>query len=161
MTHFPGCARLPNGELLTLTANTSRRRNVLRIGNNHSIVGLARDGQAELVELLAASLTTPSAAFSRDQREQVLQQALSSLAPAAREAIRLRYLENLPSKEIAARLGKSDGAVRVLLTRTLRQLESELAQRTWFRGGRRAGVVGLGPPAPQLAVAELARVSVP
>jgi RNA polymerase sigma-70 factor (ECF subfamily) len=35
----------------------------------------------------------------------------------------LRYVEGLPSKEIARRLGKTDGAVRVLLTRSLRRLQ--------------------------------------
>ena len=44
---------------------------------------------------------------------------LAELPEEQREALRLRYLEGLPSKEIAARLGKTDGAVRVMLTRAL------------------------------------------
>ena len=42
--------------------------------------------------------------------------------------LRLRYLEGLPSKEIADRLGKSDGAVRVMLTRSLDKLQKLLAE---------------------------------
>jgi RNA polymerase sigma-70 factor (ECF subfamily) len=38
----------------------------------------------------------------------------------------MRYVENRPSKEIAEVLQKSDGAVRVMLTRSLRQLEELL-----------------------------------
>ena len=52
--------------------------------------------------------------------------ALGKLPAEQREALRLRYVENLPSKEIAARLGKSDGAVRVMLTRALGQLQQLL-----------------------------------
>ena len=38
----------------------------------------------------------------------------------------MRYVENLPSKEIAQRLGKTDGAVRVMLTRSLSKLQELL-----------------------------------
>jgi RNA polymerase sigma-70 factor (ECF subfamily) len=40
--------------------------------------------------------------------------------------LRLRYIEGLPSKDIAERLGKSDGAVRVMLTRSLSKLHDLL-----------------------------------
>ena len=36
-----------------------------------------------------------------------------------REALKLRYLEGMPSKQIAEKLGKTDGAIRVMLTRSL------------------------------------------
>ena len=52
--------------------------------------------------------------------------ALSKLSPEQREALKLRYIDNLPSKEIATRLGKSDGAIRVMLTRSLGQLQQLL-----------------------------------
>jgi RNA polymerase sigma-70 factor (ECF subfamily) len=45
-----------------------------------------------------------------------------------REAIRLRYLVGLPSKEIAQKLGKTDGAVRVMLSRSLAKLQEMLAE---------------------------------
>lgn len=53
-------------------------------------------------------------------------EALALLPEDQREAIRLRYVEGLPSKEIAQRLGKTDGAVRVMLTRTLNKLQTLL-----------------------------------
>jgi RNA polymerase sigma-70 factor (ECF subfamily) len=77
-----------------------------------------------LVNLLVASITTPSQAFSRDQKEFLLQEVLATLPDESREALRLRYVDGLPTKEIAERLGKSDGAVRVLLTRSLNKLQS-------------------------------------
>jgi RNA polymerase sigma-70 factor (ECF subfamily) len=85
------------------------------------------DGRAELLDLLVASLTTPSQAFSRDQRHLRLLDALALLPAEAREALRLRYTDGLPTKEIARQLNKSDGAVRVLLTRSLNRLQQLLA----------------------------------
>jgi RNA polymerase sigma-70 factor (ECF subfamily) len=81
---------------------------------------------AGIIDLLVASMTTASQAFSRNQREFRLLTALATLPEDQREALRLRYLEGLPSKEIAARLGKSDGAVRVMLTRSLGKLQEML-----------------------------------
>jgi RNA polymerase sigma-70 factor (ECF subfamily) len=75
-----------------------------------------------LIDLLVASFTSPSEAFSRDQREVQLLSAMKTLPDEAQEALRLRYVEGLPSKEIAERLQKTDGAVRVLLTRSLKKL---------------------------------------
>ncbi len=84
------------------------------------------DTQGGLVDLLVASMTTASQAFSRDQKQIRLITALESLPEDQRTALRLRYLENLPSKEIAQRLGKSDGAIRVMLTRSLTKLQELL-----------------------------------
>jgi len=81
-----------------------------------------------LVNMLVKSMTTPSAAFSRDARERRLYEAMGNLKEEQREAIRLKYLENKPSKEIAEALGKSDAAVRVMLTRAMRQLHELLAE---------------------------------
>jgi len=87
---------------------------------------VGREGQGQLLDLLVASMTTPSEAFSRDARAIRLQEALNQLPEENRTALRLRYVDGLPSKEIAQRLGKSDGAVRVLLTRTLARLQQIL-----------------------------------
>ncbi|MFO0870419.1 MAG: sigma-70 family RNA polymerase sigma factor [Pirellulales bacterium] len=85
-------------------------------------------GEAGLMHLLALSMTTPSQAFSRNVREQRMYDALASLPDDQREALRLRYVENLPSKEIAARLQRTDAAVRVLLTRSLKRLQQLLGE---------------------------------
>lgn len=85
------------------------------------------DLSPEWIDLLVASMTSPSQAFSRHVKLNRMHQALENLPPEAKQAIRWRYLENLPSQEIAVRLGKSDGAVRVLLTRTLKKLQELLS----------------------------------
>lgn len=81
-----------------------------------------------LVNLLVASMTTPSEAFSRGQREYKLLEALQQLDETPREALRLRYIEGLPTKEIAERLGKTDGSVRVMLSRSLAKLQDILGE---------------------------------
>lgn len=95
--------------------------------------GLREDGKGDLGDLIAASLTSPSEAYSRDQKEFHLLRALSALPDDAREALRLRYLEGLPSKEIAERLGRTDGAVRVLLSRALTRLQESLGADPEFQ----------------------------
>jgi RNA polymerase sigma-70 factor (ECF subfamily) len=81
-----------------------------------------------LANLLAASMTTASEAFSRDQRQLRVLAALDTLPEDQREALRLRYLVGLPSKEIAQKLGKTDGAVRVMLSRSLGKLQEMLTE---------------------------------
>lgn len=76
-----------------------------------------------LIALLVASLTTPSQAVSRLERHARLHAALSQLSDQQRLALMLRYVENWPTQQIAEKLGKSDGAVRVLLSRALKQLQ--------------------------------------
>jgi len=83
---------------------------------------------AGLADLLAASMTTPSAAFSRDQRQLRMMAALETLPEAEQEALRLRYLVGLPSKEIAVKIGKSNGATRVMISRALRRLQGTLTE---------------------------------
>ncbi len=81
---------------------------------------------AGLINMLVASMTTPSQAFSRNVREAKLNEALLKLPDEQREALRMRYVENLPSKQIADKLGKTDAAVRVMLTRSLKKLQDLL-----------------------------------
>jgi RNA polymerase sigma-70 factor, ECF subfamily len=88
--------------------------------------GDADGSRPGLVNLLIASLTTPTQALARDDRHQRLAAALATLSEEQREAIRLRYVDQMPSKEIAQRLSKNDGAIRVLLTRALKTLQTAL-----------------------------------
>jgi RNA polymerase sigma-70 factor, ECF subfamily len=84
------------------------------------------------IDLVVASMTTPSGALSRDQRAFRLVEALKNLPEESQKALRLRYVEGLPSKEIANRLGRTDGATRVLLTRSLARLQEMLRHDSDF-----------------------------
>ncbi len=81
---------------------------------------------AGVAGLLVDSLTSPSAVFSRDAKHLRMLQVLETLPDEQRDALKLRYLEGLDSKAIAERLGKSGGAVRVLLSRSLARLQDLL-----------------------------------
>jgi len=90
-------------------------------------------GQRGFIDVLVASMTSPSQAFSRGQREFHLLEALESLPQESRDALRLRYVDGLPSKRIAEQLGKSDAATRVLLSRSLRKLQDILGENSLFQ----------------------------
>lgn len=94
-----------------------------RDASREAAMGTGSQAGAGLADLIVASMTTPSQAFSRDQKQLRMLAALDTLPDEQREALRLRYLIGLPSKEIAAKLGKSDGAVRVMLSRGLSRLQ--------------------------------------
>jgi RNA polymerase sigma-70 factor (ECF subfamily) len=83
-------------------------------------------GEAGLINMLVASMTTPSQAFSRDQKELRMRQAIAELPNDAQEALRLRYVENLSTKEVARHLGKTDVATRVTLSRAVTRLREVL-----------------------------------
>ena len=83
-------------------------------------------GQVGLINMLVASMTSPSQAFSRNQKEFQLLQAIQTLPQDHQDALRMRYVENLPSKEIAKTLSKSDVSVRVMLSRSLNKLREIL-----------------------------------
>ena len=79
-------------------------------------------------DLLIASMTSPSAVVSRDMRLMRVYEALNRLSDDMQNAIRWRYLDNLTSQEVAKRLGKSDVATRVLLSRAIRKLQGALSE---------------------------------
>ena len=79
-----------------------------------------------LINMLAAAMTTPSQAFSREAREYRLLSAVAQLPDDQQKALRWRYTENMPSKEITEEDRKSDASVRVMLTRALKKLQELL-----------------------------------
>ena len=85
-------------------------------------------GGGGLINCIVAGITSPSAAFSRDQRGMRVDEALRSLPEEHREALRLRYVDGMATKEIAQRLNKTDGAVRVMLSRSLDKLQRMLGE---------------------------------
>jgi RNA polymerase sigma-70 factor, ECF subfamily len=74
---------------------------------------------------LADSQTSPSGRAMRAEHASLLHEALAALPDRQGEAVRLRYLEGLTIAETAARLERSEAAVKALVTRGL----DALAQR--------------------------------
>jgi RNA polymerase sigma-70 factor (ECF subfamily) len=88
-------------------------------------VASGEDGQ-DLVAMLSASMTSPSVAAVRNERQLQLDRAVATLPEDQREVLRLRYGEGLGTREIASRLDKTDVGVRVLLSRILQRLRTLL-----------------------------------
>jgi RNA polymerase sigma-70 factor (ECF subfamily) len=84
------------------------------------------DASQDLIALLSASLTSPTKAVVRNERQARLEEALASFPAEHRELLRLRYGEGLATKDVAARLGKSEVATRVLLSRVVHRLQDLL-----------------------------------
>ncbi len=55
-------------------------------------------------------------------------QAMKALSPAQQEVVRLRFLAELSSKEVAAVMGKSDGAVREMQSSAIARLRQMLVE---------------------------------
>lgn len=71
---------------------------------------------------LAAPISTPSASASRREQAVLLTSAMGKLPPDYREVITLRHLEGQSFEAIAARMGRTSGAVRMLWMRALERL---------------------------------------
>jgi RNA polymerase sigma-70 factor (ECF subfamily) len=81
-----------------------------------------------LGDILPATGTSPSRLLVRHERQLLLAQALERLPEDYREVIILRNLEGLSHDEVARRLGRNPGAVRMLWVRALARLRQEIEQ---------------------------------
>ncbi len=72
---------------------------------------------------------SPQSVVVAGEERTLLWRLVSSLAPAQREVLALRYLEDLSTEEIAQATRRSRGAVRILLHRARNSLRSALAER--------------------------------
>jgi RNA polymerase sigma-70 factor (ECF subfamily) len=79
-------------------------------------------------QMLIASMTSPSMAVSRNWRMLRMQQAISELDAEQQQMLQMRYVDGLPTAKIAEALNKSDGAVRVTLSRILAKLQQTLGE---------------------------------
>lgn len=86
---------------------------------------LAQSSQ-KLGEMLAVSGSSPSQQAARHEQELILADVLARLPDDYREVVILRNLEGLSHEEVAQRMGKSAGAVRMLWVRALARLRQEL-----------------------------------
>ncbi len=93
------------------------------------------NGGSRLEQWWARSQSSPSQAAMRQERVLALTSALGRLPDDYREVLVLRHLEGLGFAEIAERLDRSPGAVRILWTRALKRLRDELAGGAADSGG--------------------------
>jgi len=94
-------------------------------GGGETAAGAAGRGESELTRMLqdlAVYERTPSQSAISHERRAALQRAMDDLRPAYQLVIRMRYLEGLPVREAAERLGRSEHAVHMLCNRAMREL---------------------------------------
>jgi RNA polymerase sigma-70 factor, ECF subfamily len=90
---------------------------------------LAESSQ-RLACVLAAPSSSPSQQAARHEEEVRLAEVLARLPEDYREVIVLRNLQGLSHEEVAERMGRSAGAVRMLWVRALARLRAELGPIT-------------------------------
>jgi RNA polymerase sigma-70 factor (ECF subfamily) len=76
--------------------------------------------------MLADPGSSPSQQADRHEQEVLLADVLARLPEDYREVIILRHLEGLAHEDIARRLGRSPGSVRMLWVRALARLREEM-----------------------------------
>jgi RNA polymerase sigma-70 factor, ECF subfamily len=88
------------------------------------------DRSCQAVQMaLAKGNSSPSVRASRKEESVRLTEALARLPADYREVIVLRHVQNLKFEQVAIRMGRSAGATRMLWTRALEKLQSELTSR--------------------------------
>jgi RNA polymerase sigma-70 factor (ECF subfamily) len=98
-------------------------------GREQSLDRLVDRSSQAMEQILAADGTSPSASAQRRELAVVLSDALAQLSEDHREVIVLHHLEGLDWDEVARRMGRSAGAVRILWTRALKQLRPLIDER--------------------------------
>jgi RNA polymerase sigma-70 factor (ECF subfamily) len=96
------------------------------------VAAVGSNSYVALVERLTSATSTASRALAREETRQALQQVLQRLPPDYADAIRLYELEELSGPEVAERMGKSHGAVRMILARARERLAAMLAADSRF-----------------------------
>lgn len=86
----------------------------------------SRLGLPSRVELLDEEQHAIEDRFDAQLRRAPLSHAWSQLSPSLAQAVELRVVEDLPYRDIAARLGCSEGAARVRVSRGLARLADEM-----------------------------------
>jgi RNA polymerase sigma-70 factor (ECF subfamily) len=115
-------ARLVERHLLTKKRDVRRDLSLDQIGQS------VERSSARLGAALAAETSSPSARMHQRERAAVLADHLARLREQYREVLVLRHLEELPFEEVARRMGRSPGAVRMLWLRAVDELRRVLGQ---------------------------------
>jgi RNA polymerase sigma-70 factor (ECF subfamily) len=118
---FPWLARIASN----LVADQGRRR------HGTSFVSLdaggADEGVRALIEGLAGNAPDPYELAERQEVQALLRAAIAALPRDQADAVALRYVGDLPLKEIAAALNKTEGAIKSLLHRAIANLRRSLS----------------------------------
>jgi RNA polymerase sigma-70 factor (ECF subfamily) len=100
-----------------------------RGGERRRITHIAgSDGSAtSILGHLAASDPTPSLIARQSEGVELIAAALAKLDPVRRQIMELRFGQGVPLSEIATITGKTEGAVKMMINRAIKELREELA----------------------------------
>ena len=104
---------------------------LFRIAHNQIANALRSRGRRsadsiDLVEQPSAPSSDPAVLVGAADEARTLRRALGALSTDRRQVLVLRFVDGLSAREIGAVLGRSEGAVRVLQHRALRELATSL-----------------------------------
>jgi RNA polymerase sigma-70 factor (ECF subfamily) len=107
----------------------AEKRDVRREVSLEEIGRRLEQSTVRLETLLAEEADSPSRCAVRHEHEVMLADALAELPADYREVIILRHIEGLPFEEVAQRMERTPGAVRMLWLRSLKRLRERLEER--------------------------------
>ncbi len=91
------------------------------------VTAAQQDSCIALLDLVGYTTTTPSRHAARNESRQILENAIAQLPDDYQTALRLYDLENRPVAEVAAAMGRSNGAIHMLRARALERLREILS----------------------------------
>lgn len=104
----------------------AEKRDVRREVSLEEIGRRLEQSTVRLETLLAEQTDSPSGCAVRHEHEILLADALATLPRDYREVIVLRHIEGLPFEDVARRMERSAGAVRMLWLRALKSLRDRI-----------------------------------
>ena len=117
---------LVNNLLRLLEAQLADRRDLRREVSLQQYLAALEHSSSALGAALVSPSSSPSDRAQRRERAALLADHLARLRPDYREVLILRNLEGLPFEEVARRMGRRPGAVRMLWLRALDRLKQML-----------------------------------
>ncbi len=114
---------------LTDLVRRFRRADARQVSRERSLEEMMAASSAALSKLLAAHGNSPSHSAERREMSVVLADALAELSADSLEVIVLRSIEERDWDEVADKMGRSQGAVRLLWARALKRLRPLIESR--------------------------------
>ena len=90
-------------------------------------LGFGDQSHAKFSRFLQQDITSPSTPMQRDESLVQLLGAIDKLSPDFQEVLRLRHFDDLSFNQIAERMGRNSGAVRMMWVRAVDKLRTVLA----------------------------------
>jgi RNA polymerase sigma-70 factor (ECF subfamily) len=113
-----------------LADQLKRHKTQARDAHRQESLDVLLDNSSLLAEqALARGISSPSMQASKREEAVLLADALARLPADYRDVLVLRHLQQLKFEEVAERMKRSSGAVRMLWTRALERLQRELEKR--------------------------------